>query len=141
MHTLIWIQCKFTCAHTHTQYLCIGSFSTPPAVFQYFQVYSYRPEVRGDGSGRCSSNNDAGALFSSSQLQNMDIHPVTQLTTQINKHTHTYKCMHSRALDVVTTHWTPCSWGILLQSWEWERGIRAVLPSRAQKAGWPWGSG
>lgn len=62
----------------------------------------------GEGSGQWSANNDAGAPFSSSQLQHMDIHPVTQLRTQIDKHTSTFmlsKCMHSH------THWR--SWPLL----------------------------
>lgn len=58
-----------------------------------------------------------GAPFSSSQVQHQDIHPVTSLRTQINKN------LRSHALRVVTTPWTPCSWGVLLRSWKWERGI------------------
>ncbi len=94
MYALIWIQCKWTHAyaqrslHLKVQYIL--------AVFQYFQVYSYRSKVRGDGSVRCTTDNVAGAPFSSSQLQHIHI---TQLRMQINKHRHTNASIHIHSMS------------------------------------------
>lgn len=137
MHTLIRIQCESKSRHARTQCPNIGRSGTSLLYSTVSRFTVTRPKVGGEGSGRCAPNNDAGAPFSSSRLQRTDIHPATQLTSHINKH----KRVHSRACDVVTTPWTPCSWGILLRSWEWERGTRAALPARGQKAAWPRGSG
>lgn len=70
--------------------------------------------------------------------------PVTQLRRQINKHART---KHSHAPVVMTTRWTPCSWGVLLRSGESEPGnpSSAAVPGtkggvapgpRAEEAPW-----
>lgn len=123
IHTLQQMLCKLTSARTvsfHRELLYAL------AVFQDFQVYSYRPKVRVRGSQHCSFffvfflNNHAGALLSSSQLEQENVHLLTQLRTHIEKktHTHAHNWRLSHALAVMTTLWTPCSCGILLLSCE-----------------------